>query len=147
MNKTLKTLAVAALMGTVSAPAFAAAHMSATMTCAEYKALTPEEQMTVASMAIEEVHSGATGGSMENDPTATTTPTGTTTEAEADEPATEGSLEQGNVRDGNDPSATADTAAPAEPMDEAAMEKFMTICDQNLDATVSEAAAGLDGTK
>ncbi len=39
MTNTFKTIALAALMGTVSAPAFAAAHMSPSMTCGEYKAL------------------------------------------------------------------------------------------------------------
>ena len=149
MNLTFKTLAVAALMGTVSAPAFAAAHMSASMTCAEWKALSPEDQMTVAQMAIAEIDDGADGMSLEGDAKAVADTGGTTTEAEA----TDGTSQAGSVISGEakavEPTGgnTVASNMTAEPMDEAAMADFMTVCDQNLDAMVSEAAAGLDGTR
>ena len=149
MKMTLKTLAIAGLMGTVSAPAFAAAHMSASMTCAEYKALSAEDQMTVAAMAIAEVHAGADGMSLEGDAEAVEDTGGTTTTEEAtDSTAVAGSVSDGEPKaveatGGNE----AESNMTAEPMDEAAMEAFMAVCDQNLDAMVSEAAAGLDGTK
>ena len=65
MKTTLKTLAIAGLLGTVSAPAFAAAHMDmATMTCAQYQELSDEDKMDVASMAIAELEDGGHGGSL-----------------------------------------------------------------------------------
>jgi len=148
MNTTLKSLAIAALMGTVSAPAFAAAHISADMTCAEYKALSPEDQMTAASMAIASVDGGSDGMSMEGSATATTTTTDTTAAEATDSTSTTGSVLDGEAKaveptGGN----TAESNMTAEPMDEAAMEQFMVVCDQNASATISEAAAGLPGTK
>jgi len=149
MKMTLKTLAIAGLMGTVSAPAFAAAHMSTAMTCADYKALTADEQMTVATMAIAEVHDGMNGMAGDGEPKATEDSTGDTT---ADE-ATDDMADAGSLSDG-EPKAVEATGGnevgsnmTAEPMDEAALEAFMAVCNQNLDASVAEAAAGLDGTK
>ncbi len=149
MNFVVKTIAAASLMGSVAAPAFAAAHMSTSMTCAEYKALTPDEQITVASMAIAEIDSGADGMASEDSPKAEQGTIGSTTAAEA----TDGTSETGSVIDGEaravEPTGgnTAESNMTAVPMDEAAMQAFMTVCDQNLDAMVSEAAAGLDGTR
>ena len=149
MNLTLKTLAVAALMGTVSAPAFAAAHMSASMTCGEWMELSPEDRMTVAQMAIAEVHDGADGMSLEGDSKAVEDTGGTTTATEA----TDSTSEAGSVIAGESKAVeptggnTVASNMATEPMDEATMEEFMTICEQKLDAMVSEAAVGLDGTR
>ena len=66
MTNTFKTLAIAALMGTVSAPAFAAAHADTSMTCAEFNELSKDDQMMVASAAIAEIDDGDNGGSMGN---------------------------------------------------------------------------------
>ena len=148
MTNTFKKLAIAALMGTVSAPVFAAAHMSPSMTCAEYKALSTEDQMTVATLAIAEVDDGANGTSMESEATATTTSTDVPAAEATDGVAEETSLSDGEPKaveaTGGDTVASNSTAVP---MDEAALEQFMLVCDRNLDATVGEAAAGLEGTR
>ncbi|SDX27281.1 hypothetical protein SAMN04488041_105295 [Sulfitobacter pontiacus] len=150
MTNTFKTLAIAALMGTVSAPAFAAAHADTSMTCAEFNELSKDDQMMVASAAIAEIDDGDNGGSMgdsgRDTGDATTTTTVTAAEATNDE-AEEGSLE-GDLKAVEDTGGnTAESNMTAEPMDEAAMEQFMVVCNQNLDATVGEAAAGLPGDK
>jgi len=147
MTNTFKTLAIAALMGTVSAPAFAAAHADPSMTCAEFNELSKDDQMMVASAAIAEIDDGANGGSIggsERDEDTTTTVTAaeaTDDEAETDSIVDENSA---NAATGGN---TAESNMTAEPMDEAAMEQFMVVCNQNLDATVGEAAAGLPGDK
>jgi hypothetical protein len=150
MTNTFKTLAIAALMGTVSAPAFAAAHASPSMTCAEFNELSKDDQMMVASAAIAEIDDGDNGGSMGNSgrDTGDTTTTTTVTAAEAtDDESEEGSLE-GDLQAVEDTGGnTAESNMTAEPMDEAAMESFLVVCNQNLDATVGEAAAGLPGDK
>tara|TARA_R100000935_G_scaffold11789_2_gene23519 strand:- start:259 stop:702 length:444 start_codon:yes stop_codon:yes gene_type:complete len=147
MTNTFKTLAIAALMGTVSAPAFAAAHASPSMTCAEFNELSKDDQMMVASAAIAEIDDGDNGGSIggsERDEDTTTT----VTAAEA----TDDEAEKDSIVDENSANAatggnTAESNMTAEPMDEAAMESFLVVCNQNLDATVGEAAAGLPGDK
>ena len=147
MTNTFKTLAIAALMGTVSAPAFAAAHASPSMTCAEFNELSKDDQMMVASAAIAEIDDGANGGSIggsERDEDKTTTVTAA--EATDDESETDSIVDENSA---NAPTGgnTAESNMTAEPMDEAAMEQFMVVCNQNLDATVGEAAAGLPGDK
>jgi len=143
MKTTLKTLAIAGLLGTVSAPAFAAAHMDmATMTCAQFKTLSEEDQMKAASMAIAELEDGGHGGSMitetKNDGTE---PSTITAEEATDAEETEDSLidETKAVED----SEEADEMANSEMEQE--MEDFAVVCAQNPDALVSEAAAGLRG--
>lgn len=152
MKTTLKTLAIAGLLGTVSAPAFAAAHLDmATMTCAQYKALSADDQLEVATMAIAEIDSGMDGAPSDGEPKAVEDSIGDTTAAEAtDGTSTEGTVEENNGEamaveptGGN----TAESNMTAEPMDEAALEAFMAVCDQNLDALVSEAAANMEGTR
>ncbi len=149
MNIILKTLAIAGLTASVSAPAFAAAHMSTSMTCAEFKALSPLDQITVAQMAISEVSSGADGMSLEDDAKAGEDTGGTTTEAEAtDSTPVEGSVSSGEAMaiepTGGNTEASNSTAVE---MSVADLRAFISVCDQRLDAMVSQAAAGLDGTK
>lgn len=144
MTNTFKTLAIAALMGTVSAPAFAAAHMSPSMTCAEYQELSAEDRMAVMTMAINEINDGDDGESMEGSATATTTDTDVTAAEATDDEAEEGSILSGEAKaveptGGN----TEESNMTAELMDVAAMERFMVICNQNPTAMVSEAATGM----
>lgn len=145
MNTALKTLAIAGLMGTISAPAFAAAHMNTSMTCAEWKALEPADQQTVAAMAIAEIETGDDGGSLVDDGAKTDEPASEedadTTEATADVGATQ-SVEGGSASD--EPASEPNNSAMV--ADEA-MEQFERVCDRNLDAMVSEAAAGMAGTR
>jgi hypothetical protein len=148
MTSTLKALAIAALMGAVSAPTFAAAHMNSSMTCAEYKALSPEDQISVATMAIAEINDGANGTSVETDARASNTTTGVTAAEATDGTAVAGSVIAGEAKAVEPTGGNTDEAnMTAEPMDEAALEAFMVVCDQNLAATVGEAAAGLPGSK
>lgn len=138
MKNLLKTATVVALMGTVSAPAFAAAHLDmTTMTCAQYKDLSAEDQMKVASMAVAEVDDGMNGEGGDGEPKATEDSEGTTTAAEA----TDGDTTSGAKADGDEDDTT------EEAMSESALEALNIQCDRNLDTLVSEAAAGLDGTK
>lgn len=148
MTNTFKTIAIAALLGTVSAPAFAAAHMSSSMTCAEFNALSAEDQLTVAVMAIAEIDDGANGTSMETDAKASDTTTTVTAEAATDATPTEGSISDGEPKAVEATGGNADASnETAEDEDVAALEQVTVICSQNLDAKVSEAAAGLEGTK
>lgn len=143
MNTALKTLAIAGLMGTMSAPAFAAAHMNSSMTCAEWQALGEEDQMTVAAMAIAEVEGGTDGGSLVDDG------------AKADEPMSEGADTTEAEADTGDSGSLVNDAQSDEPASEPAnspavsdeaMQQFVAMCEQNLDAMVSEAAIGMSGS-
>lgn len=149
MKTTLSVLAMAGLMGSISAPAFAAAHMSTSMTCSEYKGLGADDQMKVMMMAMGELHSNEGNMPSEGEPKATEDSIGHSTGDEATDSTTaEGSVSDGEPKaveatGGNEPASNLHDA----PMDEVAMEQFMTICDQNLDATVSEAAFGMGSTR
>jgi hypothetical protein len=144
MKTTLKTLAIAGLLGTVSAPAFAAAHMDmATMTCAQYAELGDEDKMKMASMAIAELDDGGDhAGSMINETKNDGSAPSDITAAEAtDAQETEDSLI-------DDTKAVEDTEEADEMADtdmEQDMENFAVICAQNPDALVSEAAANMRG--
>jgi len=143
MKTTLKTLAIAGLLGTVSAPAFAAAHLDmATMTCAQYQELSDEDKMEVASMAIAELEDGGHGGSMITETKNDGTEPSDISVAEAtDAEETEGSMID-NVKAVED-SESADEMVDSDMEQE--MEDFVVACSQNPDALVSEAAAGLRG--
>lgn len=147
MTTIIKTLAIAGLMGSISVPAFAAAHMSASMTCAEFNALSAQDQITVAQMAIAEVSSGADGMSLRSESMAVESTGGTTTAAEA----TDGTSVQGSLLSGEsmavEPTGgnTEASNSTAVEMSVADLRAFMVVCDQRLDAMVSEAAAGLTG--
>ncbi|SDF21204.1 HdeA/HdeB family chaperone [Sulfitobacter delicatus] len=143
MKTTLKTLAIAGLLGTVSAPAFAAAHLDmATMTCAQYQDLSDEDKMEVASMAIAELEDGGHGGSMITETKNDGTEPSDISAAEAtDAEETEGSMID-NVKAVED-SESADEMVDSDMEQE--MEDFAVACSQNPDALVSEAAAGLRG--
>ena len=138
MTNTLKTLAIAGLIGSTSVPAFAAAHLDmATMTCAQYNDLSAEDQMKVATMAIAEIDDGDNGGSLEGTATATASNVGDTTAAEA----TDGDTTAGAKADGDEDNTTEESKMTN------AIEALNLQCDRNLDTLVSEAAAGLDGTR
>lgn len=135
MKLTIKTLAIAGLMGTISAPAFAEAHMSSDMTCEEYNELSGADRDKVAMMAIAEMNETVNPG----DGTATATESSVGTEAQESEGSASAEV-----------SATATTIAPAD--DDAArmaeeMRVLNRICSRNWDATVSEAASGQFGTR
>ena len=143
MKTTLKTLAIAGLLGTVSAPAFAAAHMDmATMTCAQYQELSDEDKMKVSSMAIAELEDGDHGGSMITETKNDGSEPSDISAAEAtDAEEIEDSLIDNTkaVEDSEEADEMADTDMQQE------MEDFMVVCNQNPDALVSEAAANMRG--
>ncbi|MEX3316093.1 HdeA/HdeB family chaperone [Sulfitobacter sp. PS-8MA] len=143
MKTTLKTLAIAGLLGTVSAPAFAAAHLDmATMTCAQYKTLSDEDKMEVASMAIAELEDGGHGGSLITETKNDGSEPSDISQAEAtDAEETEDSLIDNTkaVEDSEEADEMADTEMTQQ------MEDFAVVCAQNPDALVSEAAAGMRG--
>ncbi|MFG6529378.1 HdeA/HdeB family chaperone [Sulfitobacter sp. 1A15142] len=143
MKTTLKTLAIASLLGTVSAPAFAAAHMDmATMTCAQYQELSDDDKMKVASMAIAELEDGGHGGSLITETKSDgSEPSDISAEEATDSEEAEDSLIDNTkaVEDSEDADVMADTDMQQE------MEDFMVVCNQNPDALVSEAAAGMRG--
>ncbi|SFF14365.1 hypothetical protein SAMN04488523_1217 [Sulfitobacter brevis] len=112
MRLLYKTIAVAGLTSIVSAPVFAAAHMS----CADFKALTPDVQAEVASLAIAEFELGSTSG---------------------------GEPKAVEATGGNE----ADANMWIKLADDETLEAFKAVCDQNLDAMLSEAAARINTIK
>ncbi|MFT6090075.1 HdeA/HdeB family chaperone [Sulfitobacter sp.] len=148
MNTTFKTIAIAALMGTMSAPAFAAAHADPNMSCADFNQLSSDDQATIAALAIAEIDDGYNGESMEDTSKATELSTDVTASQATDGTSEEGSLIDGEAKavaatGGN----TAESNATAEAKVVTATEQLYRTCQINLDATVGEAAAGLPGTK
>lgn len=141
MNRIVLTTATAALMASATAlPALSAAHADInSMTCADFQALDAEKQIEVAALAIAEQDGG--GESLRDTSKATEATGGETTEEEADDAPDGGTLVE------NDGTATATDgtdSADDETVAEADMEALMAACDRNLDATLLEAAAGMD---
>lgn len=140
MTRFILTTATAALMaGATAMPVLAAKHADIdSMTCADFRALDQDRQIEVAVMAIAEQEGG--GESMRESATAGTPTTDETTEAEADAAADTTVVE-------NEGTATATDGGDdmeRESVMEADMEALLRACDRNLDATVLEAAAGMD---
>lgn len=132
---TLKTLTIGALMTTLSAPAFAAAHMDLnSMTCGEYNELTGAERDKVAMMAVAELNDNV----MPSDGTATATESSVgTAQEESNSAASAGS-------------ATATSIAGADDDMTRFAEEISVLnrtCARNWDAKVLEAAAGQSGTR
>lgn len=135
MNTTYKTLAAAALMATISAPAFAAAHLDLnSMTCEEYNGLSGADRDTVALMAITELNDNVTP----TDGTATATESSVGTAAtESASAASSGSATATSIAGADD-----DLARYAEELG-----VLNRTCSRNWDAMVLEAAAGMSGTR
>ena len=135
MKTSMKTLAVAALMGTLSAPAFAAAHLNLeTMTCEEYNSLSGADRDAVAMMAITAM----------NDNVVPTDGTATATDSSVGNAATESNTAASQG------SATATTIANADNDLSRYTEELGVLnrtCSRNWDAMVTEAAAGMAGTR
>lgn len=139
MTNTVKTLAAAALMSTLSVPAFAAAHLDLNgMTCEEYNQLGGADRDKVAMMAIME---------MNNDSVATDG-TATATASSVGEAATESEGATTIAANGGTATATSTTGADDD-MSRFAEEMAILnrTCSRNWDAKVTEAAAGQSGTR
>lgn len=136
MNTTIKTLAIAGLMGTLSAPAFAAAHMDInSMTCEEYNQLGGADRDKVALMAVADLNTNAEGGSA-NAKAVVDDGTSSATES-TDSESLEGSATATSIEGaGDDMTRMGEEIA-----------RFNRICSRNWDAMVTEAAAGLIGTR
>ena len=129
MNTTIKTLAIAGLMGTLSAPAFAAAHMDInSMTCEEYNQLGGADR-------DKDLNTNAEGGSA-NPKAVVDDGTSSATES-TDSESLEGSATATSIEGaGDDMTRMGEEIA-----------RFNRICSRNWDAMVTEAAAGLIGTR
>lgn len=135
MTRTFKTVAAATLFATLSAPAFAAAHMDlSSMTCEEYNQLGGAERDKVAVMAVASLNDDV----QPTDGTATATESSVgTTQEESNTAASEGS-------------ATATSIAAADDDLTRFAEEIGVLnrtCARSWDAMLLEAAAGQDGTK
>jgi hypothetical protein len=148
MKRTIKTLTVAGLMIAGAAPAFAAAHLNSSMTCAEYMALSQDEQTQVATMALAEIDAEVPAPVTDGEPKAVEDSVGDTTPEEA----TDGVAEEGSVIAGEakavEPTGgnTEESNMTAEAKMQASLELLNATCESNLDAMVSEAAIGMSGT-
>ncbi|UWR26632.1 HdeA family protein [Sulfitobacter sp. S223] len=145
MTRFLKTTAIAALAMSTAMPAFAAAHLDVnSMTCAQYNELSAEDKNKVAVMAVAEI-SGATGETIEeNDGVATAT---APLEGEAAAESETGSST--TVADNNGEETATSTVPAGDDMTEFAenVELLNLTCERNIDAMVTEAAAGMEGTR
>ncbi|NNE51605.1 MAG: hypothetical protein HKN30_04305 [Sulfitobacter sp.] len=131
----LKTLALAALMGSMSAPAFAAAHLDLnSMTCEEYNELGGADRDKVAMLAVAELNDNV----QPTDGTATATASSVgTTQEESNSSASEGSATATSIANADD-----DMTRFAEEI-----KVLNRTCSRNWDAMVLEAAAGMSGTR
>jgi hypothetical protein len=135
MTKTFKTLAIASLMGTLSVPAFAAAHIDLnSMTCEEYNALGGADRDKIAMMAIAELNDN--GQPTDGTATATDSSVGSSA-SESNSAASEGSATATSIAGADD-----DIARFAEEIG-----VLNRTCSRNWDAMVLEAAAGSAGTR
>ncbi|MFC6636216.1 hypothetical protein GV827_03575 [Sulfitobacter sp. JBTF-M27] len=135
MTRSFKTLAAATLMTTLSVPAFAAAHLDInSMTCEEYNELGGADRDKVAVMAVMELNDNVqpTDGTA----TATASSVGTTAE-ESNTAASEGSATATSIANADD-----DMTRLAEEI-----KVLNRTCSRNWDAMVTEAAAGMSGTR
>lgn len=135
MKQFLKTTAIAATVATLAAPAFAAAHLSTDMTCAEYNELSGADRDKVAMMAILALNDDV----VPTDGTATATASSVGTAAEE-------STEDDNITESAQASSTQgagdDLSRYAEEI-----RILNRTCSRNWDAMVREAAAGQSGTR
>jgi hypothetical protein len=144
MTRFFKTTAVAALALTTAMPAFAATYDISTMTCTDYKAAPEADQSAIALAAVMELSNSSDATIADNNGTATAT---APLEGETAEESTTGSATTSADNNGE---ATATTTVPAgDDMTRFAEEIAILdrTCDRNMDATLMEAAAGLEGTR
>ncbi len=135
MTNTFKTLAAAGLLSLMSVPAFAAAHLDVnSMTCEEYNALGGADRDKVAVMAVAAMNDDV----QPTDGTATATDSSVgTTQEESNSAASQGSATATSIADADD-----DLTRFAEEI-----KVLNRVCSRNWDAMVTEAAAGMAGTR
>ncbi len=135
MTNTFKTLTAAALISTMSVPAFAAAHLDLnSMTCEDYNQLSGADRDKVAMMAIMELNDNV----VPTDGTATATDSSVgTSGTESNSAASSGSATATSIANADD-----DMSRFAEEIG-----VLNRTCSRNWDAMVLEAAAGMSGTR
>ena len=135
MTLSIRSLAAAGLVSMLAAPAFAAAHLDVgSMTCEDYNALGGADRDKVAVMAIAAMNDDVqpTDGTA----TATASSVGTTSE-ESNTAASSGSSTATSIANADD-----DLTRFAEEI-----KVLNRTCSRNWDAMVTEAAAGMAGTR
>lgn len=132
---TFKTIAAAGVFGLMSVPAFAAAHLDLnSMTCEEYNELGGADRDKVAVMAIAAMNDNV----QPTDGTATATASSVgTTQEESNSAASQGSATATSIAGADD-----DLTRFAEEI-----KVLNRVCSRNWDAMVTEAAAGMAGTR
>lgn len=132
---TFKTIAAAGVLGLMSVPAYAAAHLDLnSMTCEEYNELGGADRDKVAVMAIAAMNDNV----QPTDGTATATASSVgTTQEESNSAASQGSATATSIAGADD-----DLTRFAEEI-----KVLNRVCSRNWDAMVTEAAAGMAGTR
>lgn len=135
MTFSLKTATAAAALSLLSAPVFAAAHLDVnSMTCEQYNELGGADRDKVAVMAVMSLNDNA----QPTDGTATATDSSVgTTQEESITAASEGSATATTTSNADD-----DLTRFAEEI-----KVLNRVCSRNWDAMVTEAAAGMSGTR
>lgn len=132
---TFKIIAAAGVLGLMSVPAYAAAHLDLnSMTCEEYNELGGADRDKVAVMAIAAMNDNV----QPTDGTATATASSVgTTQEESNSAASQGSATATSIAGADD-----DLTRFAEEI-----KVLNRVCSRNWDAMVTEAAAGMAGTR
>lgn len=145
MTNLLKTTATAVLALTISAPAYAAAHMDVnSMTCSQYNDLLAEDRDKIAMLAVSEIQEPTDGTLEENNGTATAT---APLEGEPAEESPAGTSETVAENDGTATATSTVAAGDDESRFAEKIELLNLTCERNGDAMVTEAASGLAGTR
>lgn len=145
MNTLMKSTAIAAIAMTTAMPAFADGHMDLnSMTCEQYNELGGADRDKVAMMAVAEMSNTSDATIADNNGTATATDA---TEGTAAEESTAGSVT--TTAENNGTAMATSTVAEGDDMTRYAEEiKVLNrTCSRNWDAMVTEAAAGMFGTR
>lgn len=134
MTKTFKTLAVATLLSTLSAPAFAAAHLDVnSMTCEEYNQLGGVDRDKAAMLAVMKLNDGGAPSDVNLKADGDVS---TSTAAESNSAVSESLRSTSTADAGDDMSRFAEEIGV-----------LNRTCARNWDATLIEAAAGMQGTR
>ena len=145
MTRLFKTTAIAALAMTTAMPVFAAAHLDVnSMTCSEYNDLSGGDRDKVALMVVADMTNNSDATIADNDGTATATAGAETTAAEESEAGS-----TATIADSNGTATATSTVGAGDDMARFAEEiKVLNLtCARNGDAMLTEAAAGMAGTK
>jgi len=145
MTRFLKATAIAALAITTALPAFAAAHLDVnSMTCEAYNDLSGADRDKVALMVVADMANNSDATVADNNGTATATAPVEGTAAEESQAGT-----TDTVADNNGTATATSTVGGGDDLARYAEEirVLNRTCSRNWDAMVTEAAAGMAGTR